>query len=208
MDTHQDNRVARFVGARTSRRAAVGRVGGGGLVGVLAGLGGFGLARAQEASPTAVTAGGALPPTVARFVAAMKSANADQLAASYAPGGVLEEVGFAATYTGRDAIRKDEATFLAAFPDAVIQVSNAFASGDWGAVEWSFTGTYVGALPGLPGGAGQTVSFRGASILHVGDAGILRHTQYVDDYSILVQLGALPAPAAGGGATPEASPAA
>lgn len=208
MATHQDRAAPISLGASLSRRAAVGRVGGVGLAGALAGLSGFGAAGAQEASPTAAP-GAALPPAVARFVAAMESASADQLAASYAPNGVLEEVGFGATYTGRDAIREDEATFLAAFPDAKIQVPNAFASGDWGAVEWSFTGTYTGHLPGMPAGVGQTVTFRGASILRVGAEGIVRHTQYFDAYGMLVQLGALPAPeGAGAGATPEASPAA
>jgi hypothetical protein len=86
-----------------------------------------------------------------------------------------------------------------------IAVPTAFASDDWGAVEFSFTGTYTGALPGMPAGTGQTVTFRGASILKIGSEGIEEHHQYFDAYSILVQLGALPAPESGG-ASPVATP--
>jgi steroid delta-isomerase-like uncharacterized protein len=135
-----------------------------------------------------------LPPAVARFIAAMEAANTDELAASYAPDGILEEAGFGQTFTGRDAIREEEAAFLTEFSDVTIQVPNAFASDDQAAVEFEFSGNYTGQLAGMPAGAGQMVSFRGASILHVGNEGVERHTQYVDAYSLLVQIGALPAP--------------
>jgi steroid delta-isomerase-like uncharacterized protein len=185
-----------------SRRAVVVRLGVGGGFGLAAAARGLPVL-AQDATPKAARA--ALPPAVARFVAAMEAADADALAASYAPNGVLEEVGFGQTFTGRDAIREDEATFLAEFSDVTLQIPNAFACDDWAAIEFAFRGTYTGQLSGMPPGAGQTVSFRGASILHIGSEGIERHTQYFDAYSILVQLGALPAP---DGAEREASPAA
>ena len=127
-------------------------------------------ASAQGATPEATTP--ALPPALAQFITAMESADADQLAASYTADGVLEEVGFGQTYSGQDAIREDEATFLAAFIAVKILVPNAFASGEWGAVEWSFEGIYSGALPGMPAGMGQTVAFRGSSILNFGSDGI------------------------------------
>jgi steroid delta-isomerase-like uncharacterized protein len=126
----------------------------------------------------------------------MNAADADQLAASYTPEGVLEEVGFENTLTGREAIRESEGAFLAAFTDVAIEVSNPFASGDMAALEWAFSGTYSGEIPGMPPGAGQPVAFRGASILQFTDAGIARHTQYFDALSILVQLGAMPMPGA------------
>lgn len=124
----------------------------------------------------------------------MESADADLLAASYAPNGVLEEVGFAAIFTGQEAIRENEAVFLSAFSNVTIKVPVAFAAGNLAGVEFSFSGTYSGALPDMPPGMGQTVSFRGSSILLVGTEGILRHNQYFDAYSILIQLGAIPAP--------------
>jgi steroid delta-isomerase-like uncharacterized protein len=180
-----------------SRRAAL-----------LAGLGvGLGLGRpwagaAQSATPAA------LPPPVARFVAAMDAADPGQLAASYAPDGMLDEIGFGQTFTGRDAIRADEASFLAGFQDVTIRVTDAFAADDQGAVEWTFAGTYSGQLPGMPAGQGQVVRFRGASLLQFTADGITQHRQYFDAYTILVQLGALPAPGGGSQATPAASPAA
>lgn len=180
----------------SSRRAVL-------LAGLSAGLG-FGRPRgsaAQSATPAAAS----LPPPVARFVAAMDAADPDQLADSYAPNGVLEEVGFGQTFTGRDAIRADEAGFLAGFRDVTIRVTDAFASGDQDAVEWSFAGTYSGQLPGMPAGQGQRVQFRGASLLQFTADGITAHRQYFDAYTILVQLGALPAPT-GRDASPVASP--
>lgn len=183
-----------------SRRTALARLGIGGGIGLALASPIFS-ATAQDATP-AIDAG--LPPAVTSFITAFESASADALAAAYTRDGVLEEVGFGQTFTGRDAIREDEAAFLAAFTDVVIQVGNSFASGEWAALEWSFSGTYAGAIPGMPAGVGQTVAFRGSSILLAAAEGIERHTQYFDALSILVQLGAIPAP----GAEPEASPAA
>lgn len=184
-----------------SRRSAMMQMGLGGAIGFAL----THLASLPAVAHAATPGASSLPPAIAAFVAAMEAADAELLAASYAPNGVLEEVGFGATYIGRDAIRENEATFLAAFNDVVIEVPTAFASGEWGAVEFSFTGTYSGALPGMPPGAGQPVSFRGASILQVSEAGIEEHRQYFDAYSILVQLGALSAPESASGATPEAA---
>jgi steroid delta-isomerase-like uncharacterized protein len=137
-----------------------------------------------------------LPPAVERFIAAFEAANADGLADSYTEAGVLEEVAFGQTFTGREAIRQNEATFLAAFTDVTIQVSNVIASGDRAALEFSFSGTYSGQLPEMPAGQSQSVAFRGASILQASDGGITLHTQYFDALSILVQLGAMVAPGA------------
>jgi steroid delta-isomerase-like uncharacterized protein len=183
-----------------SRRTALIRLGLGSGLGVALATQGL-KAGAQDATP-AVSSD--LPPAIRAFIAAFEAGSADQLAAAYSPDGVLEEVGFGQTFSGRDSIREDEAAFLAGFTEVVIQVGNAFASGDWAALEWSFTGVYSGAIPGMPAGAGQTVTFRGSSILLAGSDGIQRHTQYFDALGILVQLGAMPAP----GAEAEASPAA
>jgi uncharacterized protein (TIGR02246 family) len=183
----------------SSRRAAL-----------VVGLGvGLGLGRpwagaAQTATPVAMAA---LPPPLARFVAAMEAADSEQLAASYAPDGVLDEVGFGQTFPGREAIRADEAEFLAGFQAVTIRVTDAFATGDHGAVEWTFAGTYTGQLPGMPAGQGQRVQFRGASLLHFTPDGITQHRQFFDADTILVQLGALPGPASGGiPVSPAASP--
>lgn len=163
----------------------------------IAGLGG--LALVLGIAPAGALAQGTpgaeeLPSAVARFVAAMEAADPQGLADSYTLDGVLEEVGFAAIYQGRDAILENEATFLSAFTDVTITVSSVFAVADWAAAEFTFAGTYSGALPGMPAGRGQRVEFRGASILRFTDTGITRQNQFFDAYAILVQLGALPSP--------------
>jgi len=141
---------------------------------------------------------------MASLIAALEATDPDALAASYAPDGVLEEVGFGQTFTGQEAIRNNEAAFLAGFSDPAIDVTTAFATEDRGAFEATFTGVYTGQLAGMPAGAGQQVSFRLAGILQFGSEGITHNSQYFDAYGLLVQLGALPAP--GGAATPMASP--
>ena len=190
----------RAAGNAISRRNAVVRIGAGaGLSLALATRSGAVFAR--QSTPSAE---GELPPAMASLISALEATDPDRLAASYAPDGVLEEVGFGQTFTGQEAIRNNEAAFLAGFSNAAIDVTNAFAEGDQGAFEATFTGDYTGQLPGMPPGAGQPVTFRLGGILQIGSEGIIHNNQYFDAYGLLVQLGALPAP--GGAATPMASP--
>jgi hypothetical protein len=55
-------------------------------------------------------------------------------------------------------------------------------------------GTYTGQIAGMPPGAGQSVTFRGASILELESGQIRVEREYYDAASLLAQLGALPGP--------------
>jgi steroid delta-isomerase-like uncharacterized protein len=102
---------------------------------------------------------------------------------------------------GQDELRAHLEAFYAAFPDIKFVVTgDAFVAGDRAAVEWTATGTYTGQIPGMPPGAGQTVTFRGASILELQGDKVRVEREYYDAASLLAQLGALPAP---GTPTPE-----
>jgi hypothetical protein len=59
-----------------------------------------------------------------------------------------------------------------------------------------YGGTYAGSLPGLPPGAGQPFAVRGTAIFELQGGKIRRSASYFDFYSLLVQLGVLPAPEA------------
>jgi predicted ester cyclase len=71
---------------------------------------------------------------------------------------------------------------------------STFVAGDQAAAEWTAIGTYTGQIPGTPPGAGQTVTFRSASILELEGNKVRTEREYYDAASLLAQLEALPAP--------------
>jgi steroid delta-isomerase-like uncharacterized protein len=153
---------------------------------------------AQEATPP-ITAN--LPPVLQEFIAAQEAKDLDRLLALHAEDAVVEEVPTGVVYEGRDAIRGYFEAFYAAFPDATMRYTTAFASDAWAAAEWTFSGTYTGQLPDLPSGEGQPLTTRGVDIIEVAGDHVRGGRVYYDLYGFLVQLGVLPPPAA---ATPPA----
>ena len=99
---------------------------------------------------------------------------------------------------GPDQIRAHLERLFTAAPDIDYEVTSGFVADDHAVVEWVVTGTYRADFPGLPPATGQPFSFRGASVFTLTDGKISHYTEYWDAYTFLVQLGALPAPAAGG----------
>src|SRR6478735_8811169 len=90
---HNDGRSAMDVRAAEnaiSRRNAVVRIGAGAGLS-LALVTRSGAVFARQSTPSAE---GELPPAMASFISALEATDPDRLAASYAPDGVLEEVGF------------------------------------------------------------------------------------------------------------------
>jgi steroid delta-isomerase-like uncharacterized protein len=181
-----------------SRRAALGRLGGG-LAAALALAAGGRRVAAQEAGPAATPPG--LPPLLAEWEAAMATHDPDRILALYAADAVWEEVALNLVARGHEEIRAHLERLFVATPDIAFDLAGGFAAGDRVAAEWTVTGTSTGDFPGLPPATGQRFSFRGASIFELADGQIARYTEYWDAYAFLVQLGALPAPEA------EASPA-
>jgi steroid delta-isomerase-like uncharacterized protein len=90
---------------------------------------------------------------------------------------------------------------FAGFPDHAYELLTAFVAEDRAAAEFRWTATYMGEYPGLPPGTGQAVSLRGAVFIELAEGKIRREAHYYDAYTLLVQLGVLPAPE-----TPEATP--
>ena len=103
---------------------------------------------------------------------------------------------------GQDQIRAHLDNLFTATPDIAYEVTSSVAAGDRVVVEWVVTGTYQNDFPGLPPAAGQTFSFRGASVFELANGKVQRYTEYWDAYGFLVQLGALPPPNAAPAGTP------
>jgi steroid delta-isomerase-like uncharacterized protein len=196
VDGMQIDAVARVIVKQSiPRRRLLGGVFGGAFTGVLA-TRGFSPAMAEVSTPMTEPA-----PSIVQEWAVAWSEHDDgtRLAALYTGDATHEEVPSGTIFSGPEAIAGYAQSHFAAFPDVKLDLRSAFATGDWAAAEWVYAGTYEGSLPGLPPGTGQPFSVRGAAIFELQDEKIQRSASYFDFYSLLVQLGVLPAP---GAATP------
>jgi steroid delta-isomerase-like uncharacterized protein len=82
--------------------------------------------------------------------------------------------------------------FISAFPDIKFTVGAMHVDGDDATVEWTFSGTQTGDLPGIPA-SGRKVSVRGVSIIKLQGLKIKRQTDYWDFATLQRQLTAAPA---------------
>jgi steroid delta-isomerase-like uncharacterized protein len=151
------------------------------------------LAAAQNASPAASPA--AVPSELADWAAAWAVGDVEGVLAAFTDDADFEEVPIGVVTHGQDELRAHLEGLKAAFPDISIVVTDGFVAGDRAAAEWTFTGTYSGQFPGLPPGAGQTGTVRGASILELEGGKVRADREYWDAHAFLVQSGELPAPA-------------
>ena len=154
------------------------------------------VATAQEASPTPAL--DSLPAPLATWVTAWETGDVEGILAAYTDDAVLEDVALGTVARGKDEIRAYVEGQFAASSDLSIRTTSIFVAGDWAANEWTLTGTYTGQIPGLPPGAGQSITVRGAGILELEGDKIRVDREYWDAYAFLVAAGALPAPEADG----------
>jgi steroid delta-isomerase-like uncharacterized protein len=155
-----------------------------------------GFALAQVASPA--TSPADLPPLLGEWAAAVNSGDVDRVVALFTEDGLWEEVAIGLAARGPHEIGAHLDRLFTAVPDITFDVSSGFMAGDRAVVEWTVSGTYSSDFSGLPPATGQRFAFRGASVFELADGKIQRYTEYWDAYGFLVQLGALPAPAAAG----------
>ncbi len=154
---------------------------------------------AQEATPAA-----ALPPPLDEVLAAWNAHDPQRLAALYAEDAVVEvRIASNQVFHGPEQVAAWAAGNFAAVPDLRFEIGRVLVAGDRVALEWVYTGTYTGQLPGLPPGAGQAIRVPGATVFELRDGKIVRETLYYDLYLFLIQTGAVPAP--GAAATPGAT---
>ena len=82
-----------------------------------------------------------------------------------------------------------------AFPDAKLELLSLLTGPDMACVEMRATGTQTGALMGVPP-SGKRVDLRVVNIVELKDGLILREREYLDLMAMMIQIGAVPAPAA------------
>ncbi|MBI4693693.1 MAG: ester cyclase [Gammaproteobacteria bacterium] len=93
--------------------------------------------------------------------------------------------------TGPDAAKLYIGAFIAAFPDAKVEIHDLFAAGDRVALRWSAAGTHRGELNGIPP-THRHVSFTGLAIYRLANGRIEEDWVSADMLGLLQQLGALP----------------
>ena len=88
-------------------------------------------------------------------------------------------------------------TFRTAFPDYKHTIHDLIAEGDKVVARWTFHGTHEGDFQGLPP-TGKKVTIPGVSVFRLVDGKIMDDWTVSDTYSLMQQLGAIPAPGQGG----------
>ena len=100
---------------------------------------------------------------------------------------------------GRDAFIALYDSFYTAFPDLQFEVTHVLADGDLVAVRGIQTATHEGNFMGIAPATGNHVSWTGTAIFRFNDEGkIVERWQNLDEYGLMIQLGVLPGPGAGG----------
>jgi steroid delta-isomerase-like uncharacterized protein len=106
-----------------------------------------------------------------------------------APAGVRLE--------GPDAATEFAMSFVRAFPDVRLTVTNQFESGGWVAFEGEFEGTHENTLEG-PGGAipatNRRVTGKAVEILRIENGKVVEERLYFDQLDFLTQLGVIEQP--------------
>lgn len=118
--------------------------------------------------------------------------------------GVLEElvasdyVGWTAglpdPIRGREGLRERLRTYAEAFPDARLTVQDQVAGDDRVATRWTGRGTHAGDIADLPA-TGKEVTVSGVTISRMQSGKVVEQWTTWDRLGMLVQLGAIPAPA-------------
>ncbi len=97
------------------------------------------------------------------------------------------------TSTGRDAFRQLLSVFDTAFPHHRVTVETIIAEGDYVSVLHTHTATHTGPFMHLPP-TGKTAVVGGLELFRLQNGQIVEFWRKDDDFSLLMQLGAIPAP--------------
>lgn len=100
--------------------------------------------------------------------------------------------------TGPEVIKEDARAYRSAFRIDRLSRDGELAEGDMVCHLWTFTGTHVGDLAGIPP-TGRQVTAAGIDVFRCRDRKIVESWQQWDKLGLLQQLGAIPAAAAQAG---------
>ena len=130
-----------------------------------------------------------------RLFAAMTQGDLDAVEALFTPDAVVHDPG--REFRGAAAIRQGLASLRAGFPDVAYTVEAQLADGDLVASRYRGEGTHLGAWRGVPA-TGRRVVYTGILIHRFAGGRIAEFWGQADVYGLMQQLGAIPAPGAGG----------
>ena len=122
---------------------------------------------------------------------AWNARSGEAVAAAFTAEGVRREFALpGARLEGRAEIGAHVAAYMRALPDCRLEVRGVTDTGAVAVVEWTFTGTQTGDLPGLPA-QGEAVVLDGVSVC-VMDGDLIREERvYWDAATLLVAAGVL-----------------
>jgi steroid delta-isomerase-like uncharacterized protein len=127
-----------------------------------------------------------------KWTEAINRHDADAFAALYAPNATVQDPQYAQPLEGRDAVRKDMAEFMIAFPDLHAEVRAVIENGSGYASEGVFRGTHTGPLVTPEGElppSGKPLQFSGSAFYRLDAQGrILEERRYYDLAGLFAQL--------------------
>lgn len=94
--------------------------------------------------------------------------------------------------TGPNAVKEAAAMFRAAFPDLKMTMDDAIAEGNQVACRFTVMGTHRGEFMGIPA-SGKSVKVSGVDIVRFENGMAVEHWGYMDQMTLMQQLGAMPA---------------
>jgi steroid delta-isomerase-like uncharacterized protein len=120
----------------------------------------------------------------------------DAFAELYSSNVVLTDPAYPEALKGREAVRKDAASFIGSFPDLNVSLVTSVATGDMLAAEWLMTGTNRGPIEAPTGTippTNKTMELRVATFDRLDDEGrIVEERRYYDQAGLFGQLGLSP----------------
>jgi predicted ester cyclase len=123
---------------------------------------------------------------------AINTGNTALLDKFVAPGYIEHSEG----WQGVEPFKQQITAFRAAFPDLHVTIEDVLTDGTRFASRTTVTGTHTGNLMGMPA-TGRPVSVEAVDIGRVADGQAQERWGGLNLYSLLTQLGAIPAPQAG-----------
>jgi steroid delta-isomerase-like uncharacterized protein len=99
------------------------------------------------------------------------------------------------TPPGIEPIKGMIAGFRSAFPDVNMRIEDQIAEGDRVATRYTFTGTHMGNLMGIPP-SGKSVSMTGITIARIADGKMVEGWVVYELLSLMQQIGVVPSPQA------------
>ena len=124
-----------------------------------------------------------------RWAAAWSAHDPEALGELFAEDCDYEDVAFAVVNQGREGVLAWARSFLASFPDLVVEPRSSFEGGGHAVLEWEMSGTQRGEFDGLEPGD-QPFRVRGVTVFSFEDERISRCSDYWNLGDVRRQLGA------------------